>query len=357
MQKLKNRYSMQILIFVLCALLLANAGQAEERQAVVLMYHHFGVDKHPSTNVRLGQFEAHLDHLAEAGYQVWPLERVVEYLRDNKPFPARVVAITVDDAYRSVYTEAFPRMRERGWPFTVFVSTDGVDRRFQAYMSWEQMREMQQHNTTFASHSASHDYLVQRRKGESETQWVARIQADIQRAQRRLREELGVTTTMFAYPYGEYDTALANIVADLGYVAFGQHSGPVGLGNDLRALPRFPMAENFAGLEDFRIKVASLAFPVQEVNPWEPVVTAAVAPRMELMLGETSAQLSQMSCYFSAQGLMQMEWLNREQGHFVVQGNIDLPTGRSRYNCTAPSTEKDRFYWYSHLWIRPQAVE
>ena len=28
-----------------------------------------------------------------------------------------------------------------------------------------------------------------------------------------------------------------------------------------------------------------------------------------------------------------------------------FPFGRSRYNCTAPSSEKGRFYWYSHMWI------
>lgn len=343
---------MRILIFFCCSLLLACSGQAQERQAVVLMYHHFGVDQHPSTNVRLQQFEAHLQYLDEAGYQVWSLAQVVEHLREHKPFPARVVAITVDDAYLSVYTEAYPRLRARGWPFTVFVATDGVDRHFQAYMDWPQMREMQQHGASFANHSASHDYLVRRRKGEDETQWAARMKADIQRAQRRLQQELGIAPLLFAYPFGEYDTALANIVAEMGYVAFGQHSGPVGLGADLRALPRFPMAESFAELDDFRLKVASLAFPLVRVSPWEPVVFTAEPPRMEVVLGATDADLSQLNCFYSAQGPMQIQWLDREAGYFGVQGQEALPSGRSRYNCTAPAAEAGRFYWYSHLWIR-----
>jgi len=124
-------------------------ASAQESQAVVLMYHHFGVNEHPSTNVRLAQFDAHLDYLAQAGYQVWPLTKVVDYLRQQKPFPGRVAAITIDDAYRSVFEQAYPRLRERGWPFTVFVATDGVDRHFKAYMSWQQMREMQRHRARF----------------------------------------------------------------------------------------------------------------------------------------------------------------------------------------------------------------
>lgn len=329
-----------------------DASRPGESQAVVLMYHHFGVDQYPSTNIRLEQFEAHLDHLASAGYQVWPLTRVVEYLRQQKPFPGRVVAITIDDAYQSVYTEAYPRLRQRGWPFTVFVATDGVDRHFRAYLGWEKMREMQQHGATFANHSASHDYLVRRRRGETPDQWQARMREDIQRAQRRLTEELGDVPMVFAYPYGEYDTALADIVTELGYVAFGQQSGAAGLGGDLRALPRFPMAERFGELADFRTKVAALAFPVVEVQPWDPVLDDP-RPRLTVRLGDSDAQLDQLSCFVSGLGRVAVEWLDRPARQFAVQAPAPLPAGRSRYNCTAPSDQSGRYYWYSHLWISP----
>ena len=341
---------------------LMNVAQAEENQAVVLMYHHFGVQKHPSTNVRLEQFEAHLDHLSEAGYQVWPLARVVEYVTAKRPFPGRVVAISIDDAYLSVFTEAFPRMKKRGWPFTVFVATDGVDRRFKAYMSWQQMREMQAHGVSFENHTASHDYLIRRLSGENETQWQARITADIKRAQQRIHEELGTESSLFAYPYGEYNHTVANIVAELGLVAFGQQSGPVGLGADPRAMPRFPMAERFAALKDFKQKVRSLAFPLEDVQPWEPqlgslLLQDQVAPRMTVRLGESSARLNQLSCFVSGQGRVEVQWVDRTARHFTLQAPQVLPPGRSRYNCTAPSAQSGRYYWFSHLWITPTAVK
>ena len=326
---------------------------AQEGQAVILMYHHFGNADHPSTNIRLQQFDAQLEHLAQAGYQVWPLERVVDHIVNHKPFPGRVVAITIDDAYQSVYTEAYPRLKARGWPFTVFVATDGVDADYQAYMGWDQMREMQQHGATFANHSASHDYLVRRLADETEPQWQTRMRDDIARAQRRLKEELGVAPNLFAYPYGEYDTALAAIVAEFGLVAFGQQSGPVGLGADSRALPRFPMAERFAAIEDFRQKVASLAFPITEVAPWDPVWLGDAAPVMTIKLGKSDARLGQLTCFVSGQGRVPVEWVNRTARQFTVQAPAPLSKGRSRYNCTAPSPQKGRFYWYSHLWIRP----
>jgi len=139
----------------------------------------------------------------------------------------------------------------------------------------------------------------------------------------------------------------------MGLVAFGQQSGPVGLNADLRALPRFPMAERFAGLADFKQKLNSLAFPVTAIRPWEPVVLTKQAPRMEMELGESDARLDQLSCFVSGQGAVAVEWLDRKARRFVVQAPAALPRGRSRYNCTAPSPQPGRYFWFSHLWIVP----
>ena len=328
-------------------------NQARENQAVILMYHHFGVSKHPSTNIRLDQFEAHLDYLSQANYQIWPLTKVTEYIQKNQPFPTRVAAITVDDAYLSVYTEAYPRLLKKSWPFTVFVATDGVDRRYRSYMSWQQMREMKNNGVTFANHSASHDYLIRLKQGETSQQWQDRVTEDIHRAQKRLKIELGEAPKLFAYPYGEYNTKLANIVNEMGYAAFGQHSGPAGINDDTRALPRFPMAEKFAKLKDFKQKINSLAFPVEKQTPWEPTVDQNNnPPKLEIKLtNKSDMKLGQLACFVSNQGRVAVEWLNQQKTQFSVQATTPLPTGRSRYNCTAPSSKKGRFYWYSHLWI------
>jgi peptidoglycan/xylan/chitin deacetylase (PgdA/CDA1 family) len=92
----------------------ATLGAAEDPHAVVFMYHRFGEDRYPSTSVRLEQFEAHLQFLAENDYRVWPLEQVVEHLKTGQAIPEHTVVITVDDAYLSTYTKAYPRLKERG---------------------------------------------------------------------------------------------------------------------------------------------------------------------------------------------------------------------------------------------------
>jgi hypothetical protein len=39
----------------------------------------------------------------------------------------------------------------------------------------------------------------------------------------------------------------------------------------------------------------------------------------------------------------------------AIRSRAPLGAGRSKYNCTAPSTSiSGVYYWYSHLWIQPR---
>ncbi|MDX1442871.1 MAG: polysaccharide deacetylase family protein [Gammaproteobacteria bacterium] len=324
------------------------------KAAVVFMYHRVGDGDFPSTNVEIAQFEQHLDFLAERSIPVWPLSRIVSAMQAGEPVPDDVVAITVDDAYLSFYRSGVPLLEKYGIPFTVFVSTNGVDDGLADYMNWDQLRDIMRRGGELANHTASHDYLVRRKEGESEAEWLQRVSTDIGKAQQRLQAELGdevnATPRLFAWPYGEYTTALANRVKEMGYVAFGQQSGAFDADSDRRALPRFPINENYSSLDDFRLKARTLAMPVVSVDPWNPVVESATPPRMTIKLGESQLQPGSLACYFGAQQL-DPDWSSMFT-EFSVQGEGALSQGRSRYNCTARHKESGRYYWYSHLWIR-----
>ena len=330
---------------------IANDRHDTASHAVVFMYHHFGESDVPTTNVTIDQFKHHIEWLGMEGFNVWPLDRIVEHLRHDRPIPDKTIAITIDDTYVSVFSHAFPLLKSRNWPFTVFVSTDVVDQRLPAYMTWEQMREMQQHGVTFANHSATHRHLIRMRQDETLPQWKRRVTADIRYAQARLEDELGDAPSLFAYPYGEYNTMLAAIVADLGLTGFGQQSGAIGPYSDLRILPRYPMAEAFAQIGEFKTKALSLALPVTKVTPWDPQLQEDERqPLMTVTLASSEARLDQLVCYVSGQGAAEVSWLGEKR--FSVRAQRPLPVGRSRYNCTAPAEESGRYYWFSHLWIR-----
>jgi biofilm PGA synthesis lipoprotein PgaB len=345
---------MRTAVFAACLVLASVAAFASD-EAVVLMYHRFGEDRYPSTSVRIDQFEAQLEYLESSGYTVVPLADVVAAIRGEAELPDRAVAITVDDAYLSVFRVAYPLLRARGYPFTVFVATDPVDGSLSGYMTWSQMRAMEGGGATFANHGSSHHSYVLWPGAVSEMDRLARVRSDIEHAEERLTEELHPLSGILAYPYGEFDTSVAELVVDMGFVAFGQQSGAVGEISDRRALPRFPMAEAYANIEDFAVKVATRPLPVAAVRPWDPVTTAR-RPGIEVTLADTDARLEQLACFVDGQGAVKVEWI--EPSHrFTVAPKTDLQPGRHRVNCTAPAPSGGRFFWYSHPWIVRQVQQ
>ncbi len=74
-----------------------------------------------NSNTTPEQFALHLDYLCE-NYQVIPLEQL-----ETGRFPERAVVITFDDGYRTVYQHAFPQLRVRQLPATIYVVTRTVD--------------------------------------------------------------------------------------------------------------------------------------------------------------------------------------------------------------------------------------
>ena len=335
------------LLAMLPAFLLTTSALAAD-SAVVLMYHRFGEDRFPSTSIRVEQFQAHLEYLKDSGYAVVPLADVHAAINDGLPLPDRAVAITIDDAYRSVYDVAFPMFQQYGYPFTVFVATDAVDAELPGTMTWDQMREMATAGATFANHGAAHRSTIEREDGATDEEWLAAARSDIEKGARRIVEELQLLQGSFAYPYGEYTTDVSNMLQDMGYDSFGQHSGAVGPDSDRRALPRYPMAESFGDIGQFRTKVASVPMPVTRVDPWEPV-TADRQPTITITLGDTDARLGELACYVSGQGKVAVDWRETDS-QFVVGPVKPFGKGRQRVNCTAPGND-GRYLWFSHQWI------
>lgn len=72
-------------------------------------------------------FARHLAYYA-AHYTVLPLDEAVSRLMRGEPMPPYPLAITFDDGYRNNYTHAFPLLKSRNMPATVFLTTDFVDR-------------------------------------------------------------------------------------------------------------------------------------------------------------------------------------------------------------------------------------
>ena len=70
-------------VLVLVALVAGALPARAADSAVVLIYHRFGEDAHPSTNVRLEQFERQIALLREGGFTVLPLAEIVTSIRSG----------------------------------------------------------------------------------------------------------------------------------------------------------------------------------------------------------------------------------------------------------------------------------
>ena len=181
------------------------------------MYHRFGESRYPSTNVTLEQLEAHLRELSSGGYRVMALADIVDALLGAKTLPDRAVGLSIDDAFLSVHTEAWPRLKKAGFPFTLFVATGAVDRKQSGYMNWDQIREMARAGVAIGSHTETHLHMPD----ADDT----RNRGELERSNKRFEEELGQRPSLIAYPYGEYSLKVGKISKAAGFeFGFGQKS-------------------------------------------------------------------------------------------------------------------------------------
>jgi peptidoglycan/xylan/chitin deacetylase (PgdA/CDA1 family) len=320
---------------------LPSLGAYAADHAVILMYHRFGENDYPSTNIRLEQFDAHLEILASGDYNVMALADIIDRLQDGQPLPDRTVAITIDDAYLSVYTEALPRLQAYDFPATVFVATQPVDRNHPGYMSWDQLREIQTSKFGIGSQTRTHPHMHMITPEQVEEE--LRISND------RFIAELGIRPDLFAYPYGEYDLTVIEAVKKAGFVAaFGQNSGIMNGYDGYYELPRFAMNEQYGTLDRLTLAINGLPLKVRHVTPADvvldenpPIYGFTMAPDMDAP--------KQLRCFNSIFGKLDVTTLGQ-------RAEIRLPgplTGkRARINCTMPGPD-GRWRWFGRQFLLP----
>lgn len=312
--------------------------------AVVMMYHRFGEKTHPSTNITIAQFEAHIAELKSGGYTVLGLPEIVAAVRAGTPLPDRTVGISIDDGYLSIYTEAWPRLKAAGFPFTLFVATDPVDQKLGNYMRWDQIKEMAEAGVTIGGHSGSHLHMP--------AHDAQRNADEITRSNARYADMLGKVPEIFAYPYGESSLAVQKLVRDAGYVAaFGQHSGVIGGDGNHYDLPRFAMNETYGELSRFKLAANALPLPVTDVTPADPLIGAVNPPAMGFTVAAEVKRLGQLSCFTSHEGRARLERLGERR--FEARVKAAFPKGRTRLNCTLPAGG-GRWRWFGRQFYIPE---
>jgi peptidoglycan/xylan/chitin deacetylase (PgdA/CDA1 family) len=306
--------------------------------AVVLMYHRFGEAQHPSTNIRLEQLDAHIAYLRANGFNVVPLGEVVAAHKSGRALPPKTVAITIDDAYKSVITQAWPRFKRAGLPFTLFVATQPVDRGYSDIMSWSDVRALQKDGVTIGGHGHAHAHFP--------ALSAEAVRADLAEMNARFTEELGGPPRLFAYPYGEAGAEDMAIVRRAGFAAaFGQNSGPVYAEADVFLLPRFALNETYGAQDRFELIINAKPLRAVNILPADPVLRVN-PPQMRFDVKSPPGPLSGVSCYGP----------NGERLAVAASGTTlsinpteAFPSGRARVNCTMRA--RNEWYWFGQEFL------
>jgi len=167
------------------------------------------------------EFADHCDWLSRRRLVV-PLEAAAESFTTGRGSADGTVAITFDDGYAGLYSHAFPELRKRGLPATVFLVAATLGPK-PWEMSWvrgeqppepttltlDQILEMQDGGISFASHSYSHHDLTTLTDDECER--------DLRASRELLEEVLGRPVPLLAYPGGRHDSRVRGAAARAGY--------------------------------------------------------------------------------------------------------------------------------------------
>ena len=341
---IKRKKTVNILSAVIFTLILNLNTVFAKNTPIFLVYHRFGESSYPSTNTTIKQLESHIKELQKKKYTVLPIDKIMEKIKSGQNLKDRTIGISIDDGYKSIYEVAWPRFREANLPFTVFLSTKSIDQKNKNSLTWSQIREMKNQGVIFGNHSHSHLHMPNNK--------ISINANDISLANRRFNAEIGITPSLFAYPYGEFSRELENLVKKYNFdAAFGQHSGVMSSLSNLFSIPRFSLNEQFGAIERFKLVINALPFSISDLTPWQHLVTKSNPPLIGFTFDDKKSKLDSLQCFTSNNGRAKLERLG--DNRIEVRANQPFAKGRTRLNCTMRD-KNNRWQWFGRMFFYPQ---
>jgi peptidoglycan/xylan/chitin deacetylase (PgdA/CDA1 family) len=196
-------------------------------------------------------------------FRVLPFAEQVEGCRNGRDMGG-TLSITFDDGYRDNYEVAAPIMRRLGLPATFFITTGFIESGSVApwdaslpvppgWMSWSHVRELVSQGFQIGCHTDTHINMA----GSD----AATIRAELATSKRKLFEQLGVQTQLFAYPFGgreHMSPAALALVREAGFACCASCYGGVNTSvADPYALNRIGVAQWFDSPDQFGFELVT----------------------------------------------------------------------------------------------------
>lgn len=221
-------------------------AQPEPEGFPILEYHMIQKDDPKDAyayNVPVEDFIEQLDYLQAEGYTTISIRDFLRAKKGLQELPAKPVILTFDDGYESNYTELLPILEERGLKATVFMVGNSVGK--EGYLSYEQLKDMQDRGIEIGGHTANHLPL---------TEMDFAVARDEVKLSKLLMEWNGLKTIYtLSYPNGKYTDELKDMLKEEEYLA--AVTGDAGLNTfatDPYQLQRTNIPHPLFGLTEFK---------------------------------------------------------------------------------------------------------
>ena len=312
------------------------APACAQTYAPIFAYFQIGRDDDPGANLRIDQFQAQIDVLKSEGFSVVSLPQLIAAFDGGAHLPGHAVALTFDEANRSIADNALPVLRQAKMTATIFVTPALADRGG-AYMSWDELRRASHEGFTIGA-KIDLDALT----GDDTPE---KIMAAVNDSLTRITDQIGTAPVVFAYADGIADKSLRAIVQSRGFkAAVALQSGPASDTSDRYLLPRFAMTESYGTIDRFRMAANSMPLLVTDILPVDPIVTAQNPPQIGFTVVSDDVALAQLACFTEDQGKTPVTVLDaRVELRPVAPFDLDDTT---RVNCTAPGTGENAGRWH-----------
>src|SRR2546425_222385 len=325
-------------------------------QTIILCYHRL-VDKvrYPGTEITPAAFEAQMKQLKDRGITVISMQDLLAWKRGEKNIPPRCAVVTFDDGWKSQYEVAWPIMKKFGYPFTMFIYTEGVAGGSlgggQA-ITWEQLADMRDNGVDIEAHTATHQDLREghaitlvgagvkrtrtRLTGPQYEQWVRN---EVVGSKELLEQRLGIKVNCFAVPFGSYNEHVKELARNAGYEAmFTVYGQPITFTSPMDSLGRYAIEANKPKVFADAVKMIGTstggAAAVAEVGAKDLATQPADGETVRTALPLIKANLSGIGQIDP--GTVQM----RVSGLGVVPASYDPKTGTISYQVTQKLREK-----------------
>jgi peptidoglycan/xylan/chitin deacetylase (PgdA/CDA1 family) len=317
-------------------------------QVIVFGYHRFVNQVHrPDTEITPQAFEQQMQELKNRGITVIPMQDFLAWKRGEKNIPPRCAVITFDDGWKSQYEVAWPIMKKFGYPFTMFIYTEGVrGGHFGGgeAVTWEQLAEMRDAGIDIQAHTETHqdlrkpyDKVAKKRLSPPEyEQW---LQNEIGRCKETLEQRLGIKVNCFAVPYGFYNQHIKEVAQRAGYEGvFTVYGQPITYRSSMDSLGRYLIEGNkpkvFADAISMIATSSAGGAPVAEIGAANIQSKPADGETVRNPLPLISANLSAFGAIDPGSVVMRVSSLG------VVPASYDPKTQKVSYQVTQKLRDK-----------------